>query len=76
MDRRNIHGNVNFDMGSGKNWIQVFGRNWLMWPIPTTGKSGKPVGDGIVWITDRGEDADEEVPEDEGFDRMPTAHRH
>lgn len=67
MDKRNIHGNVNYDMSFTKNWIQVFGRNPFLWLLPMTGKSGKPVGDGIVWLMkDREDEGDEDVPEDEG----------
>jgi hypothetical protein len=76
MDKRNLHGSEDYSRGARANWIQVFGRNPLMWPIPMTGKSGKPVGDGIVWITNTNvEDGDEQVPEDEWQDRMPTSHK-
>lgn len=36
-------------MGSYYNWMQVFGRNWGMWFIPTFGSSGGPSGDGVIW---------------------------
>jgi hypothetical protein len=51
MDKRNLHGTEDYSRGIRQNWIQVFGRNPFLWPFPMTGKSGKPIGDGIVWIT-------------------------
>ena len=38
-----------FDIGSEKNWQQIFGHNKLLWPFPVFMGSGKPVGDGIYW---------------------------
>jgi hypothetical protein len=32
-----------------RNFIQVFGKNPWIWMIPVYGRSGKPVGDGILW---------------------------
>ena len=40
---------ASFSMGAKDNWIQVFGKNWLLWPFPVFGDSGKPVGDGVIW---------------------------
>lgn len=36
-------------MGSYYNWMQVFGRNWLTWPIPMFRSSEGPSGDGVLW---------------------------
>jgi len=40
---------VNYDMGVYYNFIQIFGKNPWLWFLPVTLKSGKPVGDGVVW---------------------------
>jgi GTPase SAR1 family protein len=42
-------------MGVHQNWVQVFGRNPLMWPLPFFGMTGKPVGDGVAWIASSNE---------------------
>lgn len=39
----------NYDMGMYYNFIQIFGKNPLLWLLPVFMKSGKPVGDGVVW---------------------------
>ena len=31
------------------NWIQVFGKNSLHWPLPVFLEGEGPVGDGVVW---------------------------
>jgi len=53
MDRRRSDGArneiVNYDMGIYYNFIQIFGKNPWLWFLPVTLKSGKPVGDGVVW---------------------------
>jgi hypothetical protein len=36
-------------MGVYYNFIQIFGKNPLLWLLPVFMKSGKPVGDGVVW---------------------------
>jgi hypothetical protein len=41
--------NINYDMGVYYNFIQIFGKNPWLWLLPVTLKSGKPVGDGVVW---------------------------
>jgi len=46
-DSKNDAGN--YDMGVYYNFIQIFGKNPLLWPFPVFLKSGKPVGDGVVW---------------------------
>ena len=38
-----------FDIGSYYNWLQVFGRNWLTWPIPIFLSDEGPSGDGVIW---------------------------
>lgn len=48
LDKKNIH-QGNFNCGTLFNWMQVFGRNPWLWLLPITGKSGKPLGDGVVW---------------------------
>jgi hypothetical protein len=52
-----------FSLGVYQNWVQVFGRNPLMWPLPFFGMTGKPVGDGVAWIASSNE---------EHVDHMPT----
>jgi hypothetical protein len=39
----------NYNLGTKLNWLQVFGYNVCLWPLPITGRSGKPVGDGVHW---------------------------
>lgn len=38
-----------YDIGTQKNWEQIFGKNIFLWPFPVFGESGKPVGDGVVF---------------------------
>lgn len=45
-----------FDIGAQGNFEQIFGMNKLLWPFPVFCGSGKPLGDGIYWPTNRGED--------------------
>ena len=45
-----------YDIGSKRNWEQIFGMNRCLWPFPIFGGSGKPLGDGIYWPTNRPED--------------------
>lgn len=45
-----------YDVGSDKNWGQIFGVNRWLWPFPIYCNSGKPLGDGIYWPTNRPED--------------------
>ena len=47
-----------YDIGPKRNWEQIFGMNRCLWPFPIFGGSGKPLGDGIYWPTNR--------PEEEG----------
>jgi palmitoyltransferase len=65
LDRRNIHRDSNYDMGSVFNWMQVFGKNPWLWVLPITGKSGKPLGDGVDWNQNAQLALDEEVPVNE-----------
>lgn len=39
-----------YDVGRYENWVQVFGKNVLMWPFPFFGEGGKPKGDGVEWV--------------------------
>lgn len=36
-------------MGIYYNFIQIFGKNPWLWFLPVFCKSGKPIGDGVVW---------------------------
>mmetsp|Transcript_31946 Transcript_31946/g.55041 ORF Transcript_31946/g.55041 Transcript_31946/m.55041 type:complete len:317 (+) Transcript_31946:22-972(+) len=40
-----------YDLGTARNWRQVFGNNPWMWFLPVYGKSGKPAGDGVTWTS-------------------------
>jgi len=40
---------VNYDMGLYYNFVQIFGKNPYLWALPVFFKSGRPIGDGIVW---------------------------
>ena len=46
-----------FDIGAKSNWKQIFGMNKMLWPFPMFAGSGKPLGDGIYWPTNRNEDS-------------------
>ena len=46
-----------YDIGSQRNWEQVFGINRWLWPLPVFCGSGKPLGDGIYWPTNRGDES-------------------
>ncbi|CAG9314917.1 DHHC2_3 [Blepharisma stoltei] len=52
----------NYDLKSIRNWLQVFGRNPWLWVVPYYGKSGKPVGDGVMWSHDPFQDVLENDP--------------
>ena len=45
-----------YDIGAKRNWEQIFGMNRCLWPFPIFGGSGKPLGDGIYWPTNRPEE--------------------
>ena len=38
-----------YNFGEYKNWVQVFGKNKILWFFPMFGESGKPMGDGVKW---------------------------
>lgn len=38
-----------YDIGAYYNWAQVFGTNWLSWPIPIFLDDEGPSGDAIIW---------------------------
>jgi hypothetical protein len=40
-----------YDMGKMNNIYQVFGTNIFLWPFPVYLDYGKPLGDGIYWMT-------------------------
>jgi hypothetical protein len=44
-----------FDIGRESNWYQVFGTNRLLWAFPIFMGSGKPLGDGIYWPNNQGD---------------------
>lgn len=48
--------------------MQVFGRNPWLWFLPFTGRSGKPVGDGVIWSLTYS-NLEEEIPANEGEER-------
>ena len=41
--------NFRYSLGTFRNFAQVFGEKWYMWPLPFYGKVGMPAGDGINW---------------------------
>jgi palmitoyltransferase len=47
-----------YDIGPDSNWFQVFGTNKLLWPFPMFMGSGKPLGDGIYWPNNQGDNKD------------------
>jgi len=47
-----------YDIGGQRNWEQILGINRLLWPFPVFCGSGKPLGDGIYWPTNRNEGKD------------------
>lgn len=49
-----------YDISADKNWSQIFGGNKWLWPIPVFCGSGKPLGDGIYWPTNRPEDQEKQ----------------
>lgn len=55
--------NSRYCISSYRNFIQVFGRQWHLWPLPYYGKAGMPAGDGISWpmISPEGLDSDVNV---------------
>ena len=40
-----------YDVGSHRNFLQVFGRQKILWPFPVYMLGGHPVGDGVFWPT-------------------------
>ncbi|KRX05905.1 Thioredoxin-like fold [Pseudocohnilembus persalinus] len=40
---------TNYDMGYYYNFVQVFGKDPIIWPFPFFTEMGKPVGDGVLW---------------------------
>lgn len=36
-------------MGAYYNWVQIFGKNKILWFFPFYMDAGKPIGDGVVW---------------------------
>jgi hypothetical protein len=46
-----------YDIGAKANWEQIFGINRMLWPFPVFCGSGKPLGDGIYWPTNKGDES-------------------
>lgn len=46
-----------YDIGGTRNWEQIFGINRWLWPFPVFCGSGKPLGDGIYWPTNKGDES-------------------
>jgi hypothetical protein len=46
-----------YDIGSSRNWLQIFGHNKCLWPFPVFCGSGKPLGDGIYWPSNKGDES-------------------
>lgn len=42
-----------YDIGGVNNFYQIFGTNPWLWPFPIFMGSGKPLGDGIYWATNK-----------------------
>lgn len=47
-----------YDIGPSRNWEQIFGINRWLWLFPVFCGSGKPLGDGIYWPTNRNDGKD------------------
>lgn len=47
LDKENNPDEKYYDIGRVNNWLQVFGKNYWLWPFPYYGKSGRPYGDGV-----------------------------
>mmetsp|Transcript_16539 Transcript_16539/g.16476 ORF Transcript_16539/g.16476 Transcript_16539/m.16476 type:complete len:259 (+) Transcript_16539:242-1018(+) len=72
MDKQNLPNLIVYNKGYKRNWIQVFGRNPWLWPFPMTGRSGKPVGDGVIWNDEVIQNFDEEIPANENEARRSS----
>ena len=64
MDKKN-HQKDLYNRGVQNNWHQVFGRNKILWLLPLTGISGKPIGDGVIWTQENLNHIEDEVPDNE-----------
>ena len=54
-----------------QNWYQVFGVNPWLWPLPIIGRSGRPLGDGVMWHQESSH-PDEDIPNNESDRRSST----
>ena len=61
MDKRNSQNYKVYDKGLYLNFIQIFGTNPWLWLVPIHGKSGMPIGDGVVWHKETTPTFDDEV---------------
>mmetsp|Transcript_29998 Transcript_29998/g.53214 ORF Transcript_29998/g.53214 Transcript_29998/m.53214 type:complete len:398 (-) Transcript_29998:2-1195(-) len=50
-----------YSLGLYENWVQVFGKDVMMWPLPFYGRSGRPMGDGVVWNVNSKEDVADNI---------------
>ena len=64
MDKKNNQKDL-FNRGVQNNWYQVFGKNKMLWMLPITGISGKPIGDGVIWTQENNNHVEDEVPDNE-----------
>ncbi|CAG9314392.1 DHHC2_1 [Blepharisma stoltei] len=64
MDKNAIGKGASYNKGVKRNFEQVFGRNPWLWLLPITGESGKPIGDGVVWVESY-QNLEEEAPGNE-----------
>lgn len=54
-----------------QNWVQVFGANPWLWLLPMSGRSGRPVGDGVAWRPEV-TSPDDEIPNNEADRKSST----
>lgn len=49
LEKKKVNYHSEWDLGNQKNFYQVFGRNFILWPFPVMFQSGRPEGNGIEW---------------------------
>jgi len=54
-----------------QNWVQVFGANPWLWLLPMSGRSGRPVGDGVMWRPEATH-PDDDIPNNEADRKSST----
>ena len=66
--------NFRYSISGQRNFLQVFGNTWYLWPLPFYGKKGMPYGDGILWPMANSQQSDSDVNvESEANQRESTA---